>query len=373
MVQVAQEPVIRPVGRLFNLPVEVRFRPVHLVQLCVHLSIFAYWSLYFAPTREQMIVVAALVPFAFLVDAVVSFARYGSWIASLGPIPVITSANLFVWYRPSGLWASFLTVFVGVSAKHLLQRHGRHIFNPSAIGVCVLAIPSLFFPDQFGEYDIGHPLNLGPNASEFILLVSMISLFKAPVVLVSIGAALMSLLMGVLQTPFFAHPYAPSVWWAPILLGITLLVTDPATTPRTQMGRLLFGAAYMALFALLGTLMNLTELNNFWAKILPVPILNVFSDDFDRFVKRFPKLEFGFLAERFNRIHVIAWVAGMAIAAFATGIKAEHFETRLQGGNHTRFLHVTAGEEPTCADNPMFCQPFSFGAEIAAWVATARD
>jgi len=54
-----------------------------------------------------------------------------------------------------------------------------------------------------------------------------------------------------------------------------LLFTDPSTSPRTELGRVIFGALYglstIALYELLGT----AGLPTFYDKLLQVPILNL--------------------------------------------------------------------------------------------------
>jgi hypothetical protein len=61
-----------------------------------------------------------------------------------------------------------------------------------------------------------------------------------------------------------------------------LLFTDPATTPRTDLGRVMFGVLYgistIALYALLGNL----GLPTFYDKLLQIPILNVSIKLIDR-------------------------------------------------------------------------------------------
>ncbi len=67
-----------------------------------------------------------------------------------------------------------------------------------------------------------------------------------------------------------------------VFLGMHLLFTDPSTSPRTELGRMIFGALYglstVALYQLLGT----TGLPTFYDKLLQVPLLNLSIKLIDR-------------------------------------------------------------------------------------------
>ena len=71
--------------------------------------------------------------------------------------------------------------------------------------------------------------------------------------------------------PYFVDSEIPSA----VFLGLHLLVTDPSTSPRTPLGRAIFGVLYglgvFALYALLGAL----GLPTFYDKLLCVPLLNL--------------------------------------------------------------------------------------------------
>ena len=357
-----------PPATASRLPILLNVRMPHLVQISIQFFVFLYWQLYFPEARTHLVMLLELTIFGFAVDAAVSFGRYRSWMVTFGPIPVVLSANLFVWFRGPQAWVSYVIVALGIASKHLIQRGGRHVFNPSAFGVSVVALPCLLFPHLFGEYDLAHPLNLAPNMVEVILVLALIAQIKVPVVLISIGAALVTLLPTGLLASFFARPYMPELLFAPILLGVTLLVTDPATTPRTQPGKLLFGAAYMVAFALIGTLLNLTPVNNFWAKMLPIPVLNWLAPRFDALVARRPRLSHPWLDVRYNRRHVAAWAAAVAAVVALSPVKAKLFERELHGVHHTRFVAVDGLARATCEDNQVFCRPFSFARELHLWL-----
>ena len=71
-----------------------------------------------------------------------------------------------------------------------------------------------------------------------------------------------------------------------MFLGLHLLVTDPSTSPRTPLGRGIFGVLYglgvVGLYAFLGGL----GLPTFYDKLLCVPLLNLAVPAIDRVVAR---------------------------------------------------------------------------------------
>jgi hypothetical protein len=84
--------------------------------------------------------------------------------------------------------------------------------------------------------------------------------------------------VGLTGTYFFYDSYVPIA----VFLGMHLLFTDPSTSPRTELGRIIFGALYglstVALFGLLGAL----GVPTFYDKLLQVPLLNLSITLIDR-------------------------------------------------------------------------------------------
>src|SRR3989442_1457021 len=77
---------------------------------------------------------------------------------------------------------------------------------------------------------------------------------------------------------FFYDSYIPIA----VFLGMHLLFTDPSTSPRTELGRVIFGALYglstVALYQLLGR----AGMPTFYDKLLQVPLLNLSIKGIDR-------------------------------------------------------------------------------------------
>jgi hypothetical protein len=71
--------------------------------------------------------------------------------------------------------------------------------------------------------------------------------------------------------PYFLDSEIP----AAVFLGLHLLITDPSTSPRTPMGKLLFGILYgLGVFGLY-TLLGMLGAPTFYDKLLCVPLLNL--------------------------------------------------------------------------------------------------
>jgi hypothetical protein len=70
---------------------------------------------------------------------------------------------------------------------------------------------------------------------------------------------------------FFYDSYIPIA----VFLGMHLLFTDPSTSPRTELGRLIFGVLYGASTIVLYQLLGTMGLPTYFDKLLQVPVLNL--------------------------------------------------------------------------------------------------
>jgi hypothetical protein len=79
-------------------------------------------------------------------------------------------------------------------------------------------------------------------------------------------------------TYFFYDSYIPIA----VFLGMHLLFTDPSTSPRTELGRVIFGVLYgLSAVALYG-LLSAAGAPSFYDKLLQVPLLNLSVRALDR-------------------------------------------------------------------------------------------
>jgi hypothetical protein len=92
----------------------------------------------------------------------------------------------------------------------------------------------------------------------------------------TVSAVLATYLFGLLYFAatgiyFFFDSYIPIA----VFLGMHLLFTDPSTSPRTELGRIIFGALYGLSTVLLYQLLGSAGMPTFYDKLLQVPILNL--------------------------------------------------------------------------------------------------
>jgi hypothetical protein len=126
---------------------------------------------------------------------------------------------------------------------------------------------------------------------------------------------------------FFYDSYIPIA----VFLGMHLLFTDPSTSPRTELGRIVFGALYglstVALYQFLGS----HGMPAFYDKLLQVPVLNVSILAIDRvarsrFIKRFDPAAIGrsLSPSMRNLAYVSIWAFVFVVMSAAQGVGDSH-------------------------------------------------
>ncbi len=163
--------------------------------------------------------------------------------------------------------------------------------------------------------EIATTLSLAPHIYLVLFLVGLVVMFFFAITPVAATAAAtlfgLSGIYGFLTgVPYFVDSEIPTA----VFLGLHLLVTDPSTSPRTPLGRTVFGLLYafgvFGLYALLGAIGAPT----FYDKLLCVPLLNLAAPAIDRAVAAIGKPPVltrlgltGVLGAR-NLAHMGAWV-----------------------------------------------------------------
>jgi TPR repeat protein len=327
-------------GRVLHY--DVLPRPVHYVQLAMHTSIYVYWGWYWRQVYHYAPLIVAQIAFVYALDMLVCWSRRDKWIFGFGPFPIVLSTNLFLWFKDDWFFLQFLLVATGVLCKEFLtwDREGRrtHIFNPSAIALALFSLGLLVTQSTaitWGE-EVAVTLGRPPNIYLEIFLLGLVvqALFSVTLVTLAAAAALFLLNLaytGLTGVYYFVDSNIPIA----VFLGLHLLVTDPATSPRKNLGKILFGAAYGAgVFAIYNAL-GWMGAPTFYDKLLCVPPLNLTVQLLDRlsvrvstFMRRFDlsilRWDGEWKPRRANFAHMAVWMCLFAVMSGTGFIGSRH-------------------------------------------------
>jgi len=279
-------------------------------------------------------------------DMLVCWWRRDKWILGFGPFPIILSTNLFLWFREDWFFLQFLMVATGVLGKEFIKwkRDGRltHIFNPSALGLFVFSIALIVTrsTDISWGQEVAKTIENPDHIYLQIFLVGLVVQALFSVTLVTLSAAATLFLLGLAYTHATGvYNFVDSNIPAAVFLGLHLLVTDPATSPRTTPGRIVFGSLYgIGVFALYPAL-DWLNIPPFYDKLLCVPVLNLTVRALDRASRaltariRMPAAILGRTPREANAVYMAVWISLFAVM-MATG-----FLTKELGhpGGHAEF------------------------------------
>ena len=314
-------------GHSYSL--EVGLRPQHYIQACVQFSVYAYWGYHWElvpdsgirPVYDHALLMLGQIIFAYAFGMLLSWSRRQSYSLGFGPIPIIFSVNLFLWFRDDWFYMQFLMIALGFMGKEYIrwQRDGRsmHIFNPSAFALGLFSLVLILTNTThltWGQ-EIASTLTLAPNIYTFLFLIGLIVMYFFSITLVAGMAAISLFVLSTLYSvaagvPYFLDSEIP----AAVFLGLHLLVTDPSTSPRTALGKLIFGMLYGCGVFVLYTLLGALGAPTFYDKLLCVPLLNLSVIAIDRVVRSVRSEDLlnvwkgSWMSGRANLAHMVAWV-----------------------------------------------------------------
>jgi len=343
---------------------QVVLRPQHYIQAVVQLSVYVYWGYHYRPVYDHAWLILAQLVFAYAFDMLLAWSRRENYVLGFGAFPIVFSTNLFLWFKDDWFYLQFLLIAVGFMGKEFVrwQRDGKntHIFNPSAftLGLFSLILIATGTSDLTWGQQIASTLTLAPHIYVFLFGIGLVVMYFFSITLVAGTAAaalfgLSALYAAITGVPYFLDSDIP----AAVFLGLHLLVTDPSTSPRTPLGKTIFGALYglgvFALYALLSSFGAPT----FYDKLLCVPLLNLSVIGIDRLVQR---LQSGATATSrwANPIHMGVWsLVFVAMTALGktdgkhTGDSLPFWQQACEQKEHTACARLLQLESTYCTDN----------------------
>jgi hypothetical protein len=346
-------------------------RPQHYLQATLHLSVFTYWGYYWPPVYEFALLLVAQLVFAYAFDMLLAWTRREKYALGFGPFPIIFSTNLFIWFRDDWFYLQFVMLAVGFMGKEFVRWHREgklvHIFNPSAfsLGLFSLVLIATNTTHLTWGQEIASTLTLAPYIYSFLFLVGLAAMYFFSITLVAGSAAIMlftlsAVYSAVTGVPYFIDSDIPSA----VFLGLHLLVTDPSTSPRTPLGKSIFGGLYglgvFGLYAVLGSF----GVPTFYDKLLCVPLLNLSVQAIDRLVRAiraspgWSRLRLDWAASQANLAHIAVWVVFFGVMTALgrtdgrhTGDSLPFWQQACEEGKRNACDRLIQLESTYCGDN----------------------
>ncbi len=321
-----------------TLTIEAAAKKQHYLQACAQGSVLLYWGWYWPPVYAFAPFILAQLLFAYAFDMLLCWSRRDTCILGFAPFPVIFSMNLFLWFRPDWFYLQFAMVALGLAAKELIRwnREGRrvHIFNPSSFPLAVFSLVLLATgtSDITWGRDIASTQFFPPHMYLALFLIGLPGQFFFGVTSMTMSAVVTTWLFGRLYFAatgiyFFYDSYIPIA----VFLGMHLLFNDPTTSPRTEPGRIIYGALYglstVGLYELLGR----AGMPAFYDKLLQVPLLNLSVQAIDwvarwRWIRGFDPAALGrsLLPRQRNLAYMSVWAAVFVALSATQGVGDAH-------------------------------------------------
>ena len=338
--------------------IQSEIKITHLLPAFLQLVILSYWLAHWSDGRTLVALIAIQLAYAYLLEFYLSILADRPWRLGFGPLPIVLSTNLFAQYMGGAFWCGLLAVTTAIVSKAFIHRDGAHVFNPSVVGLTVIGIIDLA-SGAVPTPDFAHEFHSAPNMTEVILILALVVQVRIPIVLVTLGAT-----FGIFLTNTVVPDAAFLPTWAAVTLVLCLLITDPATIPKRPLAKIVFGLFIGAGMVLGHNILLTFGHSDFWAKVIPIPLANVLVPTFDRVAGKFP--DYRLLRSNYGLVHVALW------AMISTSLVSKHKALIFEGARreaYTSACYVDSSDPTRCANNPAFCRPFGFVAELQCWRA----
>jgi hypothetical protein len=316
---------------LFNSIVFVR---AVFFQFLAQLGIYLYWGMYNPVVIERIPLIVHQIAFGYLFQFSLSMFYERKYTISFSTSAAIMSANLFIWFAPKVYFFHYIIIVATLFGKMFLTRivNGveRHIFNPSGLVSFLLAVGiSVYsFNEEFNFFEYIYGPQMGafwlwlPHFDIVVLIASCITLWTPNLYLIPMSC--FSFLLGV---NFLTRAYAGKFLFdalgkGSVFLGVTFLITDPATSPRSKIGQILYGITYAISLSFAVTLLIGFKWNLYYKKVFFICILNLLTPFYDRIGEWIETRFWGEdgLKLKFSRIKLLV----MYIAFFAVAFNYTH-------------------------------------------------
>jgi hypothetical protein len=275
-----------------KVALEVVLRRQHYLQACQQGAVFLYWGYYWREVYHAAPLIAAQLLFAYGFDSLLAWTHRRKFVLGFGPFPIIFSINLFLWFKDDWFYLQFAMVAVGFLAKEFFRwtRDGvdTHIFNPSSFPLAVASVLLLLAnaSQTSWGYEVATTQFYPPHMYLAIFLFAMPGQYLFGVTTMTMSAVVTTFVFSAIYYAstgafFFSDSHVPIA----VFLGMHLLFTDPSTSPRTELGRIVYGVLYGLSTCVLYSALIRAGMPGFYDKLLQVPLLNLSAGLIDRMAR----------------------------------------------------------------------------------------
>ncbi len=167
------------------------------------------------------------------------------------PSVLISSFGLSLLLKTNYWWVAVLAAVVSIVSKYLIRVNGKHIFNPSALGIVISVLftgNAWISPGQWGS---GAVILFGVLCLGFIVTTRVQKLDVSIAFLGTFAALLFARQIIYLGWPM--DYFIQSVSTGSLLLFSFFMITDPRTTPNHRLARITWSVAIAAVAFYLAT------------------------------------------------------------------------------------------------------------------------
>jgi enediyne biosynthesis protein E5 len=232
-------------------------------------------------TRTVLAIVTALV-----IELVVGRLYWGQWphLASA----YVSGISVGILVRSPAMWPYALGSMLSITSKYVLRVKGRHLWNPSNFGICVMLLVA---SDTVASLSIQWGNYLPPMM--IVWMLGSLIIWQAKRLHICMTYVIAFVLLAYIRSWITGHPFLAEV--APITgpmyqLFIFFMITDPKTTVQTTWGQCVVAflvalvemllrlneSVYAPLYALflVGPTANLIEIwwNSRWSATASAPL-----------------------------------------------------------------------------------------------------
>jgi len=275
--------------RRHKVSLEIALRRQHYLQACQQGAVILYWGYYWREVYHAAPLIAAQLLFAYGFDSLLSWTHRRTFVLGFGPFPVIFSITLFLWFKDDWFYLQIAMVALGLVAKEFLRwtrdELNTHIFNPSSFPLAAASVLLLLTNASATTwgFEVATTQFYPPQMYLAIFLVALPGQLLFGVTTMTMSAVVTTFVFSAIYYAatgiyFFSDSHVPIA----VFLGMHLLFTDPATSPRTEIGRVVYGVLYGLTTVLAYDWLLRVGMPGFYDKLLPVPLLNLSVKLIDR-------------------------------------------------------------------------------------------